>query len=720
MSKKIFSTMVILAIIAAAFFSAAGTAQAEEEPSLSDYAGIAAYTDIGPIATENLEAVKSAFLMIEYETTDLVVGTLDLTPYEADYDPLVLVTADGDIVAFYLNEDPAGKLVDVISKNLDETLLEKAVKIVADAAGVEDVDALSISHYDFGNEAATKMLLVAEHEPDGNAFTLQLNGAITSYQEKSYAFYRTFAPSFTLDNDTIDQVDFVEANADYLGLGYYGTIYGDFEVIDFIPGVLNTFAVEAGDHLGFGALAILYDDVASYTVADKDFEEVIDLVSPGPEIEDLQFDLTPSAFAKVSPEDEATGVELDPTLSWTASTAPNYEYCIDTVLNSECDTEWISTGSLTYVDLSNLYYDTTYYWQVQAVNSEATVEADDGDWGSFTTADGIAPETFSKLTTELTEPIDSLSKVTMTWTPSYGAYYYEVCVDTEEDCTAPELWHNVGLATTATIGDLLLDTEYYWQVRAWNGFDDLGVEDADYYTYADGESAWQLFETRTFGKLRPLPDEVYNLTLPFKWEETPIATDGYEYCVYMSAPVPDTDKCDNDNNWINVTGTSVVVNSKKEKLDAGTYYWQVRALPDEVEANGGDWWEFEVLSRKDLRKINLFKVSPLDGAVDQAIPGLELTWDSTIKTSDTHAYEYCFFPVDDTDTTPISDDDLCQPIVDEYGVTTWPNWISVGIDTSKIISGLLEATTYYWQVRAILDTGTFYADNGDYWAFTTP
>ena len=139
-----------------------------------------------------------------------------------------------------------------------------------------------------------------------------------------------------------------------------------------------------------------------------------------------------------------------------------------------------------------------------------------------------------------------------------------------------------------------------------------------------------------------------------------------------------------------------------------------------MEANGGDWWEFEVLSRKDLRKINLFKVSPLDGAVDQAIPGLELTWDSTIKTSDTHAYEYCFFPVDDTDTTPISDDDLCQPIVDEYGVTTWPNWISVGIDTSKIISGLLEATTYYWQVRAILDTGTFYADNGDYWAFTTP
>ena len=80
--------------------------------------------------------MKSAFLMVEYETPDLVVGTLDLPLYETIYDPLVLVTADGDIVAFYPNADPAGKLVDVISKNLDETLLEKAVKIVADAAGV--------------------------------------------------------------------------------------------------------------------------------------------------------------------------------------------------------------------------------------------------------------------------------------------------------------------------------------------------------------------------------------------------------------------------------------------------------------------------------------------------------------------------------------------------------------------------------------------------------
>lgn len=283
MIKRIFAPTIILAIIAASLLYASG-AQANST-SLSDFAGITAYTQIelGEGDAVDLEAVKSAFLMVEYETPDLVVGTLDLPLYETAYDPLVLVTAVGEIVAFYPNEDPASKLVDVLSKNLDETLLEKAVKIVADAAGVVPGP---ISHYDFGNPVATNMLLVAEYEPDGNAFTLQF-GTGNTYAEKSYAFYRTFAPSFTLDNDTTEQVNFVETNADYYGAGYYGTIYDHFpvevpdsdpiEIIDFDPETEYTFAVQAGDHLGFGVLAILYSGDAAYTVNNADFSRSISL-----------------------------------------------------------------------------------------------------------------------------------------------------------------------------------------------------------------------------------------------------------------------------------------------------------------------------------------------------------------------------------------------------------------------------------------------------------
>ena len=56
------------------------------------------------------------------------------------------------------------------------------------------------------------------------------------------------------------------------------------------------------------------------------------------------------------------------------------------------------------------------------------------------------------------------------------------------------------------------------------------------------------------------------------------------------------------------------------------------ADPMVMKPTTGDWWEFTVLSKKDVRKINLFKVSPVDGAVDQPISDLELSWRAT-KTS---------------------------------------------------------------------------------------
>ena len=126
------------------------------------------------------------------------------------------------------------------------------------------------------------------------------------------------------------------------------------------------------------------------------------------------------------------------------------------------------------------------------------------------------PDDFTKFGGVLTQPIDSLSKLSMTWEASYGAYYYEYCVDTTAQCIAPELWHNVGLATTATASDLLLDTTYYWQVRAVNY---LG--ETINYTYADTGTWWEV-ETRTFGKIRPVDLAVhYVQPCPWTWESPP-------------------------------------------------------------------------------------------------------------------------------------------------------------------------------------------------------
>ena len=90
------------------------------------------------------------------------------------------------------------------------------------------------------------------------------------------------------------------------------------------------------------------------------------------------------------------------------------------------------------------------------------------------------------------------------------------------------------------------------------------------------------------------------------------------------------------------------------------------------------------------------KTSPADGAVDVS-PDPALSWASSSGATD---YEYC------SDTT---DDDSCS------------SWVANGAATSANLSGLLDGTTYYWQVRAINLSGTTYANGGAtaFWSFTT-
>jgi hypothetical protein len=95
----------------------------------------------------------------------------------------------------------------------------------------------------------------------------------------------------------------------------------------------------------------------------------------------------PAAFDKQAPADGTTDVNITPTLSWLPSSDVSaYEYCYDTTDNDTCDSgTWTSAGTGTSATLSTLNYSTTYYWQVRATNSLATVEANSGDWWAFTT-----------------------------------------------------------------------------------------------------------------------------------------------------------------------------------------------------------------------------------------------------------------------------------------------------------------------------------------------
>ncbi len=92
------------------------------------------------------------------------------------------------------------------------------------------------------------------------------------------------------------------------------------------------------------------------------------------------------------------------------------------------------------------------------------------------------------------------------------------------------------------------------------------------------------------------------------------------------------------------------------------------------------------------------KLGPVDG-VTNLLTSLTLSWSPSAGAS---SYEYCLYKAG----SPVCAEDA---------------WTPNGATTSKVLSGLLPGTTYYWHVRATNPGGTTYSDgtNTAFWSFTT-
>lgn len=188
----------------------------------------------------------------------------------------------------------------------------------------------------------------------------------------------------------------------------------------------------------------------------------------------------PGAFNKSAPTNGATGVSLEPTLSWStaSSNAEIHEYCYDTSNDNAC-TSWIPIGKdKTSVTLSGLRSDQTYYWHVRARNYDGTTYSNGSSvafWSFKTTKSTAAPENFNKISPANNETLTT-SNPTLSWGGIDNVNAYEYCYDTSNDNVCSN-WIDNGILPNKTLSNLLLDTTYYWQVRAKNAF---GT------TYADG------------------------------------------------------------------------------------------------------------------------------------------------------------------------------------------------------------------------------------------
>jgi uncharacterized protein YjiK len=271
----------------------------------------------------------------------------------------------------------------------------------------------------------------------------------------------------------------------------------------------------------------------------------------------------PGDFTKVAPTNGATDQPLNLTLSWeAASQATGYEYCYDTSDDAACSA-WVDAGTATSAAISDLAVDTTYYWQVRAVNEFGTTYANGADTAYWTFTTGGPPGDFNKVAPP-NSATDQPLNLTLSWEAASQATGYEYCYDTSND-DACSGWVNTGTATSVEISDLSAGTTYYWHVRALDAF---GT------TYSEGSNtAYWSFTTGSlpgdFNKISPTngaTDQPLNLTL--SWGTSSEAA-SYEYCY-------DTTSADACSAWVDAgTATSAAISGLALNT---TIYWHVRAI----------------------------------------------------------------------------------------------------------------------------------------------
>jgi hypothetical protein len=93
----------------------------------------------------------------------------------------------------------------------------------------------------------------------------------------------------------------------------------------------------------------------------------------------------PGSFGKIAPIDGAVDQPLTVDFFWEESAgATSYRFCIDTTDDGSC-APWTDVGSFLMVQVPGLDTNTTYYWQVEAVNGFGATLGDGGAWWSFVT-----------------------------------------------------------------------------------------------------------------------------------------------------------------------------------------------------------------------------------------------------------------------------------------------------------------------------------------------
>jgi hypothetical protein len=167
---------------------------------------------------------------------------------------------------------------------------------------------------------------------------------------------------------------------------------------------------------------------------------------------------------QLSPINGSINLSLNPSIDWASLIGiSGYQYRYSPN-NNFVNANPIPTGTTSQANLVNLLYGTSYFWQVRALHG-----ADTSDWSSawsFTTLYQISssPLLLSPANSALNVPFTGTS---LQWSSVATATFYEYLLDDEQSFSSAV--SGTETLTSASTGDLMPGTTYYWKVRAGNG-----------------------------------------------------------------------------------------------------------------------------------------------------------------------------------------------------------------------------------------------------------
>jgi len=181
----------------------------------------------------------------------------------------------------------------------------------------------------------------------------------------------------------------------------------------------------------------------------------------------------PAVPVLVSPANLATGVAINPTLSWNvAANATSYHVQVSTVSNFASTILDQSNISTTSVLLSSLLNNTLYYWRVESSNAGGP-SGWSAPW-SFTTIAAQQPPAVPVLVSPANLATGVAINPTLSWNAAANAASYHVQVSTVSNFASTILDQSNISTTSVLLGSLINNTVYYWRVESSNSVGNSG------------------------------------------------------------------------------------------------------------------------------------------------------------------------------------------------------------------------------------------------------